>query len=94
MLGLRHPRLLSIIITTATDSMAHLTGWVKDTDMKVGDTIDYWVSGRPDGVCTILDIQPYAGKYKDLFTLVVKLSAANTRKGYIEAAFGPQLYFR
>jgi hypothetical protein len=50
---------------------------------KVGDKIadPWWES---DG--RILEVRPYDGRYKDYFTWIVKVTAFNTKRGWLEIA--------
>ena len=47
---------------------------------KVGHVIDYWFNH----VATILEVKPYKGLYPQWFKWFVKLSAPNTRRGWLE----------
>jgi len=58
---------------------------------KVGDDYPvYWETydGRPAGShrARILDIKPYTGKFKEHFTVVLKLHAPTTKRGFMEMA--------
>ncbi len=60
----------------------------KDTCMletpKVGDRVSTWFSGCPDGLSTVLHVEPYRGKYPQFFTHVLRVSAPNTVRGWME----------
>ncbi len=45
---------------------------------RVGSKIRTWVSGRPDGMATILKVEPYTGLYKQWFTWNLTVTAENT----------------
>jgi hypothetical protein len=56
---------------------------------KVGDLYPvWWDTGTPkvDGFyqAIILEIKPYTGRFTDIFKHVFKLSAPNTRRGWME----------
>ena len=50
----------------------------------IGDPIEVCFSGREDGIATVLDVFPYTGRYPDWFTHVVRFSAENTSRGWME----------
>jgi hypothetical protein len=45
-----------------------------------------WFSGRSDGLSTIIAVLPYAGRYREHFTHVLRLSAPGTNRGWMEMA--------
>jgi len=51
---------------------------------KVGDKVKTWFSGEKDGFSRVLEVYPYNGKYKNDFTWVIRATAPNTKKGYLE----------
>jgi hypothetical protein len=51
---------------------------------KIGEKIETWFSGSPDGKSTVMEVFPYTGKYKNFFTHVVKATAFNTTRGWME----------
>lgn len=51
-------------------------------DLQVGDSVPYWISGMPDGLCTVLEIKPYDGLFTQFFNYFIRLSAANTDRGW------------
>lgn len=53
-------------------------------EYEIGKKIETWFSDSEDGKSVILDIKPYTGKYKEYFTLVIKVSAPRTKRGYME----------
>lgn len=55
-------------------------------EYKVGDTYPTWFSGNKEGLSTILEIKPYTGLYKEAFSKVLKLTAPNTKKNWLEMA--------
>lgn len=52
--------------------------------MIVGNRYPTWFSDQPDGLSTILAIEPYRGR--EAFTHVLRLSAPRTRRGWLEMA--------
>lgn len=50
----------------------------------VGEKIETWFSGQPDGMSTVLAVAPYRGKYKHLFTHTLRVTAPRTRSGSLE----------
>lgn len=46
----------------------------------------WWAGDQPDGSASVLAVFPYDGVYKELFTHVLRLSAPNTRRGWLEMA--------
>ena len=52
----------------------------------IGDKIETWFSGAPDGMSTVLAVYPYRGRYPEYFKYVVKATALNTKRGWIEFA--------
>jgi len=55
--------------------------------VKVGDKIAFWASGSPDGFSTVLEMRPYTGKYTNMFNCVLKLTAQNTTRGWMEMSY-------
>jgi hypothetical protein len=53
------------------------------TPPQVGDRIATWFSGEQDGHSTILEVQPYTGKYTSLFKWWIKATARATENGYL-----------
>lgn len=51
---------------------------------KVGDGIQTWFSGRPDGLSTVISVRPYTGHYTEYFRWIVRCTAANTWRGWME----------
>ncbi len=51
---------------------------------KVGDEIESWCSGTEDNIATILAVEPYTGRYPQWFTYVVRFTALNTQRGWME----------
>ncbi len=51
---------------------------------RVGDKIETWFSGEPDGKSRVLAVEPYRGRYTEFFTHVVRVTAPNTRRGWME----------
>lgn len=54
--------------------------------MKVGDLYPTWFSGEDHGCSTILAILPYTGRYPQWFNCVLRLTAPNTVRGWVEMA--------
>jgi hypothetical protein len=52
--------------------------------VKVGDKIEFWGSGSPDGLSTVLEIRPYTGRYPEYYNCVLKLSAKRVDRGWME----------
>lgn len=50
----------------------------------VGGKVDTWFSDQPDGLSTVLAVEPYRGKYRDLFTYTLRVSAPRTQRGWLE----------
>lgn len=50
----------------------------------VGDRVETWFSGNQDGKSTVLAVSPYAGCYPQWFVNVIRVTAPNTRRGWIE----------
>jgi hypothetical protein len=55
--------------------------------IKVGDKIETWFSGRADRMSTVLDIEPYSGRYPESFNCVLKLTALDTYRGFTKMAY-------
>lgn len=53
---------------------------------RVGEMMPTWFSGDASGMSRVLAVEPYRGKYPQWFTWVVKLTALNTRRGWLEMA--------
>ncbi len=53
----------------------------------VGDELPTWFSGREDGLSTVLAVTPYTGRYPEFFSWVVRFTALNTRRGWMEQAW-------
>jgi len=51
---------------------------------KVGDKIQTWFSGQPDGMSTIVFVGPYTGGFRPHFTWNLTVTAPRTRKGTLE----------
>ena len=49
---------------------------------KVGDQLDMWFQGG-----CVVNVRPYTGKYPQFFTLIVSVTAINTRRGTMEFAW-------
>lgn len=57
----------------------------KSPKLKVGDRFHvWWRTDTPDNMAIILAILPYNGLFKQYFNCVLKLTAPNTEKGYLE----------
>ena len=54
--------------------------------VKVGDLYPTWFSGKNHGCSTVLAILPYTGCYPQWFNCVLRLSAPNTSRKWIEMA--------
>jgi hypothetical protein len=54
------------------------------TSELIGSKYPSWFSDRPDGLSTIIEVEPYEGRYPDHFTHVLRLSAPRTRRGWME----------
>jgi hypothetical protein len=50
----------------------------------IGSKYPSWFSDRPDGLSTIIAVEPYEGRYSDHFTHVLRLSAPRTKRGWME----------
>ena len=50
----------------------------------VGDKVLTWFSDEPDGKSTVLEVRPYTGWYKDMYTHILRLSAPRTKRGWME----------
>lgn len=50
----------------------------------------WWRTAKQDqnghNIATVVAILPYTGLYKQFFDCVLKLTAVNTRRGYVEMA--------
>jgi hypothetical protein len=53
-------------------------------NIKVGDLHPTWFSGREDGNSVVIAVSEYTGRYKEFFSLVLRLSAPNTKRGWLE----------
>ncbi len=51
---------------------------------KVGDKITTWFSDQPDGMSTVLAVEPYRGRYIHIFTWTLRVSAPRTKRGWLE----------
>ena len=72
----------------------HHRGWVKAENLKVGDTIRFWFNGGGiNGESTVMEVLPYRGNYKDIFSHEIKITAANTRKGFMVIPVEPVSHF-
>lgn len=61
---------------------------MKDFKFKVGDEIKvWWFTNTPNNMATIIEILPYKGLYKQFFDCVLKLTAPNTRWGWVEMSY-------
>ena len=49
--------------------------------LSVGDKIDVWFDGG-----RVISVAPYRGRYHEAFTYVVRVTAPNTHRGWIEIA--------
>ena len=56
---------------------------------KVGDTISVWwfTGSEPPNQASILKIEPYRGRYPEMFDVVLRLSAPLLHQGWIEMAY-------
>ncbi len=57
--------------------------------LKVGDLYPvWWDTGDPanPNMARVLAIKPYTGRYVEWFDAVLRLSAAGTRRGWLEMA--------
>lgn len=54
---------------------------------KVGDLIPTWFSDKPDGLSKVLEVFPYAGKYPEIYSHILVLTAPRTMKGSLEMAW-------
>lgn len=52
--------------------------------MSVGDKIPTWFSGEPDGCSTVLAVEPYRGRYTEWFSVVLRVTAPRTKRGWME----------
>jgi hypothetical protein len=55
--------------------------------LKPGDKIEYWLSDQEDGMCTVIAVRPYTGRYPEFFIQIVTLTAPRTKKGEMEIAW-------
>lgn len=53
---------------------------------RIGDKVETFFSDAPDGKSTVLEVEPYRGRYTQYFTVVLKLTAPRTKRGWIEMA--------
>ena len=51
---------------------------------KIGDRIVTWFSNEPDHKSTIIEIEPYRGKYPEYFNVTLRVTAPRTQHGWIE----------
>ena len=51
-----------------------------------GQRINVVGSGEEDGMATVISVQRYTGAYPAFFTHVVRYTAQNTRRGWMEIA--------
>ena len=49
-----------------------------------GDEIRVIFSGTDRGVATVISVRPYTGRFTQLFTHVMRYTALNTRRGWME----------
>ncbi len=54
---------------------------------QVGQTMTTWFSDRMDRRSTILEVQPYRGRYPQFFDCVLIFSAPRTKRGSLEMAY-------
>jgi len=54
----------------------------------VGDKVLTWFSDESDGKSTVLEVIPYTGRYTDMYTHVLKLTAPRTSRGWMEMPVG------
>jgi hypothetical protein len=54
--------------------------------MKKGDMFKVWWSTPNSNFAKVLEVSDYAGRYKSMFTHVLKLEAPNTKRGWLEQA--------
>lgn len=60
-------------------------GNIREGNMfKIGDKILTWFSDREDGMSIIVDIQPYTGKYPELYDVVLEVTAPGTPLGTVK----------
>ena len=55
--------------------------------VKVGDEVDIWHKGG-----TVMEIFPYTGLYKQWYNCVLRLTAPNTDRGWMELAYYDEDY--
>lgn len=64
-----------------------LSAGFKMTLPEVGDKIQVWWRTDDNNRATILAVLPYTGKFPKFFNCVLRLTAPNTEKGYLEMAY-------
>lgn len=56
--------------------------------IKVGDQINvWWHTDLPNNMATVLAVLPYKGRYPQYFNCILRLTAPNTNKGYLEMTY-------
>jgi hypothetical protein len=61
---------------------------------QVGDEIRVWWQTGRGNMATVLAVLPYTGKFPEWFDCVLRLSAPNTRRGWMEMAYRSSDYER
>jgi hypothetical protein len=61
--------------------------------LKVGAKLHvWWNTGTSNNMATVLAILPYTGRYTEHFDCVLRLTAPNTRAGWLEMAYRKSEY--
>ena len=58
------------------------------SEIKEGDEYPvWWYTGKREGswnMAIVLEVKPYTGLYKHIYSKVLRLSAPNTKRGWLE----------
>lgn len=55
--------------------------------IKVGDKIETWFSGQTDGLSTVVKVETYRGRYPEIFTHTLTVTAPRTGAGVLQMAY-------
>ncbi len=62
----------------------------------IGQRMETWFSDREDTLSVVLGVRRYTGRYTNLFTHIIRLTAPKTKRGWMEmswdANFGGWIY--
>lgn len=54
--------------------------------IKTGDSYRVWWSTSNGNMARVLSVDTYTGRYKDMFTHVLRLEASGTKRGWLDMA--------